>query len=342
MREGGTRAAEAEPAGRNARNAVPRATAAPTRVEAGPGDPNRPQTGGNPNLQYLLVPARLEQTLAVLDTDSDGEIDACEWENAIELALRNKLEMRAAQREAAAAANRKEIEEFTEAFLNAARECFQMIDKDNSGTLTKDEIVKAIKEDKKVVSFLRTCGEPNLQFLLQPARLKKALDVLDTSKDGEIDIDEWEEAIYRGLAKRIEDLKDEQERRARAAAAADAEFSAEFLSMARMARPRRPPLRGAIRPGRRAERGRGALATHRRRRLSQPPERAPIPRASATRAPASGLRHDRRGPERRAGQAGDRDGRPERQEGPQAGVRRTARRQEGAVAAHRRRRSSTS
>ena len=40
------------------------------------------------------------------------------------------------------------------------------------------------------MSFLRTCGEPNLQFLLQPKRLERALKVLDTSNDGEVDVDE--------------------------------------------------------------------------------------------------------------------------------------------------------
>ena len=34
---------------------------------------------GEPNLQNLLVPSRLEATLAVLDTDRDGHIDAQEW-----------------------------------------------------------------------------------------------------------------------------------------------------------------------------------------------------------------------------------------------------------------------
>ena len=43
---------------------------------------------------------------------------------------------------------------------------------------------------QKVISFLGSCGEPNLQFLLQPKRLEKALKVLDTSQDGEIDADE--------------------------------------------------------------------------------------------------------------------------------------------------------
>ena len=34
---------------------------------------------GNKNLQYLLVPSRLESALAVLDTDRDGHIDMVEW-----------------------------------------------------------------------------------------------------------------------------------------------------------------------------------------------------------------------------------------------------------------------
>ena len=42
-----------------------------------------------------------------------------------------------------------------------------------------------------------------------------------------------EEAIQRGLKRRLEQLSEERERRARAAAAADEDFSAEFLTMAR-------------------------------------------------------------------------------------------------------------
>ncbi|KAH8057471.1 Ca2-binding protein [Aureococcus anophagefferens] len=188
---------------------------------------------GNPNLQYLLVPARLESALNTLDTDRDGEINMPEWESAIETALANKLEARKADREKKAAAARKEIEEFTAEFLGAARKCFEMIDKDSSGTLTKTEIVKAVAEDKEVVAFLENCGEENLQFLLVPARLEKALEVLDTSKDGEVDADEWEEAIHRGLSKRLDQLAEERERRERAARAEDEAFTAEFLSAAR-------------------------------------------------------------------------------------------------------------
>ena len=111
-------------------------------------------------------------------------------EAAIETALKAKLEQRRVEREQAQSANRAEIEAFTAEFLNAARECFLMIDKDNSGTLTKTEIVHSVSTDKSVKDFLQNCGEPNLQFLLVPARLEASLDALDTSKDGELDMDE--------------------------------------------------------------------------------------------------------------------------------------------------------
>ena len=127
------------------------------------------------------------------------------------------------------------MEAFTLDFKNAARRCFELIDKDEGGTLDKGEIVRAVKEDAEVISFLETCGEENLQFLLVPDRLEASLDALDTSKDGELDIDEWESAINRGLAKRLKDLEKERERRERASTAADEEFSTEFLGLARKA-----------------------------------------------------------------------------------------------------------
>ena len=103
---------------------------------------------GNPNLQYLLVPARLDAALNAMDTDRDGHIDADEWEECIEIALNNKLAARAAKREADAKRAQKEIAEFTGQFLSAARRCFELIDKDGGGTLSTDEIVTAVKEDK--------------------------------------------------------------------------------------------------------------------------------------------------------------------------------------------------
>ena len=103
---------------------------------------------GNQNLQYLLVPSRLDKALAEMDTDRDGTIDADEWEQCIEIALQNKLAARAAKRELDAKNAAKEIEAFTSDFLNAARKCFNLIDKDMSGTLEIDEIIQAVKTDQ--------------------------------------------------------------------------------------------------------------------------------------------------------------------------------------------------
>ena len=47
------------------------------------------------------------------------------------------------------------------------------------------------RRSQKVIKFLKTCGEENLQFLLHPPRLQKALEILDTDKSGEVDADEW-------------------------------------------------------------------------------------------------------------------------------------------------------
>ena len=171
---------------------------------------------GNKNLQYLLVTERLESALKELDTSNDGEIDASEWEVAIEHALSKKLEDRAAVRQMGAAAAQAEVEEFKAEFLTAARECFEMIDVDKSGTLQKEEILKAVKENKKVIKFLQTCGEPNLQFLLHPKRLEDALNILDTSKDGELDVEEWEMAINKGLDKRFQPPRFDERWRAEA------------------------------------------------------------------------------------------------------------------------------
>ena len=143
-------------------------------------------------------------------------VDVPRREECIEVALSAKLEQREAKREAQAKAAAKEVEAFTLDFKNATRRCFELIDKDEGGTLDKGEIVRAVKEDKEVISFLETCGEENLQFLLVPDRLEASLDALDTSKDGELDIDEWESAINEGLANRLAELEVEREERDRA------------------------------------------------------------------------------------------------------------------------------
>ena len=145
---------------------------------------------GDRNLQYLLLPSKLEASLKAIDSDGSGEIELPEWEAAIETALKAKLAQRAADRERRAKEAAAEIAAFTAEFLNAARKVFEMIDKDDSGALAKAEIVEAVKSDDEVKDFLQNCGEENLQFLLKPKRLDHALQQLDTDNSGEVDVEE--------------------------------------------------------------------------------------------------------------------------------------------------------
>ena len=220
------------------------------------------------------MPVRLEAALTAMDTDRDGHIDVDEWCVSMNLGrLRRrasktgpsskKKQIGRARRQARA--RRQERCEgdrgIHERVPPAARRCFELIDKDGGGTLSTAEIVEAVKSDAEVIDFLKNCGEENLQFLLHPPRLKKALAVLDEDKSGEIDVEECaarrltyirtprvglseapaslvdvrtgETAIQKGLAHRLEQLSIERQRRDRANARADEEFSAEFLSAAR-------------------------------------------------------------------------------------------------------------
>ena len=63
-------------------------------------------------------------------------VDVPRREECIEKALANKLEQRAAAREAQSKAAMREIAEFTGEFLSAAQRCFELIDKDGGGTLS--------------------------------------------------------------------------------------------------------------------------------------------------------------------------------------------------------------
>ena len=66
-----------------------------------------------------------------------------------------------------------------------------MIDADGGGTLSKAEIVDAVKNNDEVIKFLSNCGNENLQYLLVPARLDAAMAAIDTDSDGEITAIEW-------------------------------------------------------------------------------------------------------------------------------------------------------
>ena len=112
-------------------------------------------------------------------------------ETAIQKGLAHRLEQLSIERQRRDRANARADEEFSAEFLSAAREVFQMIDEDESGTLEKQEVVDAVRADKKVINFLTDCGNKNLQYLLVPSRLEAALAAMDTDNDGSIDADEW-------------------------------------------------------------------------------------------------------------------------------------------------------
>ena len=76
------------------------------------------------------------------------------------------------------------------------------IDVDESGDLEKAEIIDAVKNNQKVIKFLINCGNKNLQYLLVPARLEAALAVLDTDRDGHIDMVEWRASEFYNLGRR--------------------------------------------------------------------------------------------------------------------------------------------
>ncbi len=56
---------------------------------------------------------------------------------------------------------------------------------------TEKGLTRTRRRNQKVINFLINCGNKNLQYLLVPSRLDKALAEMDTDRDGHIDIDEW-------------------------------------------------------------------------------------------------------------------------------------------------------
>ena len=49
-----------------------------------------------------------------------------------------------------------------------ARKIFEMIDKDYSGTITKEEMVDAVENDNEIVDFLQNSGNLIFKQLLHP------------------------------------------------------------------------------------------------------------------------------------------------------------------------------
>ena len=116
-----------------------------------------------------------------------------------------------------------------------------------NGTLAKEELVKACGEvsggvflsdssedasrrelppqDEDVIEFIVKCPLPELQDLLNPELLDKALTEMDTDDDGTISKDEWTDAVGSALSKLLDERQKDRD--------ADNEFAIDFQTKAR-------------------------------------------------------------------------------------------------------------
>ena len=92
-------------------------------------------------------------------------------EEAIEKALQVRLAQIAEERARKRAEARKARDKLAAEVLVLARQVFAMLDVDDGGTLSRDEIVRGVEEDEEVVKFLINCGNEFLAALLKPCLL---------------------------------------------------------------------------------------------------------------------------------------------------------------------------
>ena len=80
-------------------------------------------------------------------------------------------------------------------------------------------------QDEDVIEFIVKCPLPELQDLLNPELLDKALAEMDTDDDGTISKDEWTEAVGKSLTKLLDERQKDRD--------ADTEFAIDFQTKAR-------------------------------------------------------------------------------------------------------------
>ena len=175
------------------------------------------KTCRNPVLSEFLVPPRVQAAMKECDTNDDGELDRDEWKALSDRSLEAILERHALARGT--------DDEFIDEFLDMAVIVYDLIDEDMNGTLSKEELVKACGEDEDVIEFVVKCPLPELQDLLNPELLDKALSEMDTDDDGSISKDEWTEAVGSSLTKLLDERQKDRD--------ADNEFAIDFQTKAR-------------------------------------------------------------------------------------------------------------
>ena len=86
---------------------------------------------------------------------------------------------------------------------------FEMLDIDSSKTLEKREILKAMRDNKKVKTIIET--SKSLEPLLHPAKYKSIFSKINTSSDGHITLEEFSKFIddVEQVAKKEEKEQDE-------------------------------------------------------------------------------------------------------------------------------------
>ena len=93
-----------------------------------------------------------------------------------------------------------QADELAKDFRANCAKIFDLIDEDQSGTLSLPEIMLALKGKPDVLRFIKTCRNPVLSEFLVPPRVQAAMKECDTNDDGELDRDEWKALSDRSLA----------------------------------------------------------------------------------------------------------------------------------------------
>merc|ERR1711968_389456 len=114
--------------------------------------------------RLLLDPSKWEEAWLKMDTSFEGQVTFAEMYRF--------------------------VNDVTENDTALLRKAFSLMDIDDSGSILKVELIRSVKENQRLQSFLQI--HDRLRILLMPRRWQKAFEEMDTSGDGELSWDEFE------------------------------------------------------------------------------------------------------------------------------------------------------